>query len=52
MSSRIILWFAVVVMAVEALIMNNIWALGMGMGMVFAIVGILLERKEHENPSS
>jgi hypothetical protein len=50
MSSRIILWFAVVVMAVEALVMNNIWALGMGM--VFAIVGILLERKEHENPSS
>jgi hypothetical protein len=50
MSARIILWFAVVVMAIEALVMNNIWALGMGI--VFAIVGILLERKEHENPSS
>ena len=50
MSSRIILWFAVVVRAVEALVMNNIWALGLGI--VFAIVGILLERKEHENPSS
>ena len=50
MSARIILWFAVVVMAVEALVMNNVWALGMGL--VFACVGILLERKEHENPSS
>jgi hypothetical protein len=50
MSARIILWFAVVVMAVEALVMTNIWALGLGI--VFAIVGILLERKEHENPSS
>jgi hypothetical protein len=30
--------------------MTNVWALGMGL--VFAVVGILLERKEHENPSS
>jgi hypothetical protein len=43
MSSRIVLWFATVVMAVEALVMNNPWALGMGL--LFAIVGILLERK-------
>jgi hypothetical protein len=50
MSARIILWFAVVVMAIEALVMHNVWALGMGL--VFAVVGILLERKEHENPSS
>jgi hypothetical protein len=50
MSARIILWFAVVFMAVEALVMNNIWALGLGI--VFAIVGILLERKSYENPSS
>jgi hypothetical protein len=50
MSARIMIWFAVVVMAVEALVMNNIWALGLGI--VFAIVGILLERKSYENPSS
>jgi hypothetical protein len=50
MSARIILWFAVVVMAIEALVMANVWALGMGL--VFACVGILLERKSYENPSS
>jgi len=50
MSARIMIWFAVVVMAIEALVMANVWALGMGL--VFACVGILLERKEHENPSS
>jgi hypothetical protein len=50
MSARIILWFAVMVMAIEALVMTNLWALGMGL--VFAVVGILLERKEYENPSS
>jgi hypothetical protein len=50
MSARIILWFAVVVMAIEALVMINLWALGMGL--VFACVGILLERKSYENPSS
>jgi hypothetical protein len=49
-SSRIVIWFAVVVMAVEALIMTNMWALGMGL--VFAVVGILLERESYENPSS
>jgi hypothetical protein len=43
MSSRIVIWFAVVVMAVEALVMSNTWALGMGL--LFAIVGIMLERK-------
>ena len=50
MSARIILWFAVVVMAVEALVMANLWALGMGL--VFAVVGILLDRDRYENPSS
>ena len=50
MSDRIVLWFATVVMAVEALVMTNLWALGMGL--VFAVVGILLERNRYENPSS
>jgi len=50
MSTRIMIWFAVVVMAIEALVMHNVWALGMGL--VFAVVGILLERKSYENPSS
>jgi hypothetical protein len=50
MSARIVLWVATVVMAVEALVMHNAWALGMGL--LFAVVGILLERKWYENPSS
>ena len=37
------LWFAVVVMSIEALVMANLWALGMGL--IFAVAGILSERK-------
>ena len=43
MSARIMLWFAVVVMSIEALVMANLWALGMGL--IFAVAGILSERK-------
>lgn len=43
MSASMILWFATVVMAIEALVMGNLWALGMGL--IFAVAGILSERK-------
>jgi hypothetical protein len=41
MSARIMLWFAVVVMAVEALVMTNLWALAFGL--MFAVAGMMLE---------
>lgn len=43
MSARMILWLAVVVMAVEALVMNNVWALGIGI--IVALIGILSEQR-------
>jgi hypothetical protein len=43
MSGSGVAYLACVVLAVEALVMGNLWALGMGL--FFAVVGILLERE-------
>ncbi len=43
MSASFVAYFAAVVMAIEALAMSNLWALGLGL--VLAVIGILLERK-------
>ena len=43
MSASMILWFATVVMAIVALVMGNLWALGMGL--IFAVVGNLSEKQ-------
>ena len=45
MSARIVLWVAVVIMAVEALVMTNLWALGLGL--IFAIAGMTIRTGQH-----
>lgn len=43
MNGSAVAYLACVVLAVEALVMANLWALGMGL--MFAVAGILLERE-------
>jgi len=42
-SGSAVAYLACVVLAVEALVMGNLWALGMGL--FFAVVGLLMERE-------
>lgn len=43
MSASFMAYFAATVLAIEALVMSNLWALGIGL--FFALIGIYFERK-------
>ena len=44
MSYRMMLWFVITVLAVESLVMSNVWT--MGVGLILAVAGILSESKQ------